>query len=676
MNDRIFEKLTKAGDFFTAGFFKEENANISQRFFNAIVYVLKNAPLPKYDDTYLYPINAKSLLTGFDGIMFFDYAYPFTLNEENLQKSCLDEEEKKYIVDFASKTYRGGECIERRFALAGRGYTHFVPDYEFFINRGLDEFVSYVRSFDDGSDFMRGEICIAERVYDYVERIISYLKTLNQTQKTINLIKAYERFLHSAATDIFGAIVRINFIFTLDGCDNLGKLDTYLKNFKIDHFTQDVLRELFISMEKTVSWNVLLSENEEITKVILKAARGQTKPNLSLAVDDKTDDEIFTEAFKSIAVSSNPAIYSKRAYVDGLIAEGVQKTDAEKFAFGGCSETMIAGQTNCGSIDAGINCVQTLNDELHINSTYDEYGNLLSAYKARVKNYVDLICNEVNENSQKRAKCIPQPIRSLICRGCIETQKDFNDGGAKYNFSIINICSFANAVDSLYVIKKLVYDERKYTLSQIADATSKNYDGYDGLLDDIKNLPCFGNDNDEVDCIAKDLFAFICDNVKSHVLNRGENGKFLPACIMFDTVSITGKITDCSPDGRKCGCAISDSGGAMTGKDVTSPTALLNSVAKINPSLALGTWIVNMRLSSGLLTGENRRNSLKGLILTYFKNGGNQLQITATDRQTLIRALDDEQLAYSIIVRVGGFSARFSTLSREIKQNIIDRSVY
>ncbi len=676
MNNQIFDKLIKAGDFFTAGFFKEEKADISQRFFNAIICALKNKPLPKYLDTYLYPINTKSLLTDFDGIMFFDYAYPFTLNEENLQKSCLDEDEKKYIKDFASTVYRGGECIERRFALSGRGFTHFIPDCEFFLQRGLDEFVFYVRSFDDGSDFMRGEICIAECVYDYVKRIIIYLKSLDKTQKTTNLIKAYEQFLHGAAEDIFGAIVRINFIFTLDGCDNLGKLDTYLKNFKIDDFTQDVLRELFISMEKTVSWNVLLNENKEITKVILKAARGQTKPNLSLAVDEKTDDEIFTEAFKSIAVSSNPAIYSKRAYVDGLVKIGVPKTDAEKFAFGGCSETMIAGQTNCGSVDAGINCVQTLNDELHINSNYTTYENLLSAYKTRVKNYVDLICNEVNENSQKRAKNIPQPIRSLICRGCIETQKDFNDGGAKYNFSIINICSFANAVDSLYAIKTLVYDEKKYALSQIVDAISKNYDGYGDLLKDINSLKFFGNDNDEIDKIAKDLFAFVCECITSHTLNRGENGKFLPACIMFDTVSITGKITDCSPDGRKRGCAISDSGGAMTGRDVVSPTALLNSVAKINPSLAMGTWIVNMRLSSALINGENGRNALKGLILTYFKNGGNQIQITATDRQTLIRALDDEQLAYSIIVRVGGFSARFSTLSREIKQNIIDRSVY
>ncbi len=676
MNNQIFDKLIKAGDFFTAGFFKEEKADISQRFFNAIICALKNKPLSKYLDTYLYPINTKSLLTDFYGIMFFDYAYPFTLNEENLQKSCLDEDEKKYIKDFASTVYRGGECIERRFALSGRGFTHFIPDYEFFLQRGLDEFVSYVRSFDDGSVFMRGEICIAECVYDYVERIIIYLKSLDKTQKTTNLLNAYEQFLHGAAEDIFGAIVRINFIFTLDGCDNLGKLDTYLKNFKIDDFTQDVLRELFVSMEKTVSWNVLLSENEEITKVILKAARGQTKPNLSLAVDEKTDDEIFTEAFKSIAVSSNPAIYSKRAYVDGLVKIGVPKTDAEKFAFGGCSETMIAGQTNCGSVDAGINCVQTLNDELHINSNYTTYENLLSAYKTRVKNYVDLICNEVNENSQKRAKNIPQPIRSLICRGCIETQKDFNDGGAKYNFGIINICSFANAVDSLYAIKTLVYDEKKYVLSQIADAIRKNYDGYGGLLKDINSLKFFGNDNDEIDKIAKDLFAFVCGCITSHTLNRGENGKFLPACIMFDTVSITGKITDCSPDGRKRGCAISDSGGAMTGRDVVSPTALLNSVAKINPSLAMGTWIVNMRLSSALIKGENGRNALKGLILTYFKNGGNQIQITATDRQTLIRALDDEQLAYSIIVRVGGFSARFSTLSREIKQNIIDRSVY
>lgn len=676
MNNRVFDKLMNAGDFFTAGFFKEGNASISQRFFEAIICALKNKPLPKYSDTYLYPINTKSLLTDFDGIMFFDYSYPFSLNEENLQKSCLDDDEKKHIKDFASSMYRGGECIERRFALSGSGYTHFVPDYEFFLCRGLDEFVSYVRSFDNGRDFMRGEICIAECMYNYVERIITYLKTLNHTQKTANLIKAYEQFLCGAATDIFGAIVRINFIFTLDGCDNLGKLDTYLKNFEIDYFTQDVLRELFISMEKTVSWNVLLSENEEITKVILKASRGQTKPNLSLAVDDKTDEEIFTEAFKSIAVSSNPAIYSKCAYIDGFMKIGVQKSDAEKFAFGGCSETMIAGQTNCGSIDAGINCVQTLNDELHINSTYDAYENLLSAYKTRVKNYVDLICEQVNENSQKRAEYLPQPIRSLICRGCIETRKDFNDGGAKYNFSVFNICSFANAVDSLYAVKTLVYDEKKYNLSQIADAISKNYDGYDDLLEDIKDLKFFGNDNDDIDKIAKDLFAFVCDCITSHTLNRGENGKFLPACIMFDTVSITGKITDCSPDGRKCGCAISDSGGAMAGRDVTSPTALLNSVAKINPSLALGTWIVNMRLSSALIKGENGRNALKGLILTYFKNGGNQIQITATDRQTLIRALDDEQLAYSIIVRVGGFSARFSTLSKEIKQNIIDRSVY
>lgn len=675
MNNRIFDKLTKAGDWFTAGFFKED-VSVSQRFFNAIIYALKNKPLPKYDDTYLYPINTKSLFTDYDGIMFFDYAFPFTLNEDNLQKSPLDEDEKKRIADFASNIYQGGECIERRFALSGRGFTHFIPDYDFFIDKGLDEFVSYVRSYDDGSDFMRGEISVAECIYGYIERIIVYLKSVVQTEKVKKLIKAYEEFLHSAATDIFGALVRVNFIFTLDGCDNLGKIDSYLKNFKTDGFTQDVLSELFVSMEKTTAWNAFLSENSELTKIVLKAVRGQVKPNLSLAVDENTPDEIFEEAFKSISVSSNPAIYSKAAYVDGLEKIGVKKSDAEKFAFGGCSETMVAGMTNCGSMDAGINCVQTLCDEIHANNDCTTYDEFLFAYKNRVKNYVRLICNQVNENSERRAKSVPQPIRSLLCRGCIESQKDFNDGGAKYNFSVINVCAFANAVDSLYVIKKLVFDDGQYTLKQINDAIKSNYDGYDDLLERIEGLRFFGNDDYEIDCIAKDLFDFVCKSISENTLKRGVDGKFLPACIMFDTVSITGSITDCSPDGRKRGHAVSDSGGAMTGKDTTSPTALLNSLSKINPSLAVGTWIVNMRISSGLMLGKNRVNALKGLILTYFKNGGNQLQITATDKQTLIRALSDEQLASSIIVRVGGFSARFSTLSKEIKQNVIDRSVY
>ena len=145
---------------------------------------------------------------------------------------------------------------------------------------------------------------------------------------------------------------------------------------------------------------------------------------------------------------------------------------------------------------------------------------------------------------------------------------------------------------------------------------------------------------------------------------------------MFCCVSEIGAMTTATPDGRKAFTDISDSGGAMTGRDKVSPTALLNSVGRINPSKALATWVTNLRLSVKSLSGSVGENAFKSLFLTYVKNGGNQLQVSVVDKKQLIKALQDDDLAKTIVVRVGGFSARFYDLSREVKQNIINRTEY
>ena len=114
----------------------------------------------------------------------------------------------------------------------------------------------------------------------------------------------------------------------------------------------------------------------------------------------------------------------------------------------------------------------------------------------------------------------------------------------------------------------------------------------------------------------------------------------------------------------------------MSGRDKVSPTALLSSISKLCPSRACGTWMVNMRFSAKMMTGESSYMMMKALLLGYFEKGGNQVQITVLDRETLVRALTDRALAETIIVRVGGFSARFSTLSRELQENFANRTEY
>ena len=227
----------------------------------------------------------------------------------------------------------------------------------------------------------------------------------------------------------------------------------------------------------------------------------------------------------------------------------------------------------------------------------------------------------------------------------------------------------------MYAIKKLVFDSNKISCSQVKEIILNNSLSQE-YLNTLRTLNFFGNDNDEVDNIAKEIFAFTCDAIKNQKLSRGEKAYFLPACIMFDAVGHIGRKTTASLDGRLNYEPICDSGGCMIGKEKTSLTALINSVCKINPKQALGTWIVNAKYPKKLLEREDESNLLKTIVSVYFKNGGNQIQINSIDKETLIEALTNQKLAESLIVRVGGYSARFSSLSNELKKNIIDRKEY
>ena len=310
-----------------------------------------------------------------------------------------------------------------------------------------------------------------------------------------------------------------------------------------------------------------------------------------------------------------------------------------------------------------------------INNSYDSYETLFEDYKKTIRRHISIICEQVNLNSKLRSQHTPQLIRSILCDGCIESGMDFNDGGAKYNFSVINICSLANAADSLYLIKNIAFGNKNYSFNDVKKILKENK-AKEFYNTNLKDYVLFGNDNDEVDQIAKEIFNYTCDSIKANKLKRGENAYFLPACIMFNAVAHIGKITLASLDGRNNQDCVSDSGGAMIGKDKTSPTALVNSITKINPSKALGTWIVNMKFNIKLLENENSINAFKSLIKTYFNKGGNQIQINVINKDLLVKALNDEELASSIIVRVGGYSARFSTLSHELRLNIIQRTEY
>ena len=675
--NELINKLIKYKEYYTAGYFKAIDEDIYSKFSSAIISCLLNCELTDYEDSYLYPINKRVFFKTEDKIMKYDYSYTFFFSEKHLNEKEFTDDEKNFIKNEMNKIYKGGECIEQKYALAGRGYTHFVPDYDYFIDNSLEDLKEKIYKYNDfhNNSFTNSLVCIINAIEKLVYRVIEHLNTFPMTPKLSRLIESYKKFLTCKAENIYDALVRINFIFNLDNCDNIGKLDTYLSKFNIEDDTHIIIKELYKSMEFVSGWNVVLTENNEHTLLCIDASLNETKPNLSITIKENDDnDKLFEKTTNLLKTNGSIALYNYEAYKNELIKLGICEKDAEMFAFGGCSELMIAGKSNSGSIDAGINMVQVLNDLL-VNNTFSSFETLLSDYKKLIENHISIICKQVNHNSELRAKNTPQLIRSILCDGCIETGKDFNNGGAKYNFSVINICSLANAADSLYLIKKVVFENKEYSYEHIKEVLKENKTKQ-FYNENLKGYVLFGNDNDEVDQIAKEIFDFTCNVIKSNELNRGEKSFFLPACIMFDAVGHIGRMTSASLDGRSDWDCICDSGGAMTGKDKTSPTALINSVAKLKPSQALGTWIVNMRFNNKLLENDNSIRSFKSLINVYFNKGGNQIQVNAINKDLLLKALNDDELASSIIVRVGGFSARFSTLSQDLKLNIIQRTEY
>ncbi|MBO4573172.1 MAG: hypothetical protein J5762_05365 [Clostridia bacterium] len=660
--DRIIsDKLFAAGDYFTAGFFGEEDP-----FIGALTVYLKNAPLPEYNGERVYPLRP---LWFNGGILNHDYSYTLRFDEKRLEKSPLSPEEKTFVYNAYRSVYRGGGKINLRHALAGRGYTHFCPETDDFINMSL---TGYLARYRGESDFNITCGALADALIYYVNRVIAYLSGF-EGDNAERLVAAYKDFLVKPAKDFFGAFIRIAFIFAFDGYDSLANVDASLKNFDLSGDESGLFSELYASFERYAGWNFSIGLSESVAAVAFDGFCGSSRPNISFKVGSDTSDSLWESCFKAIERGMRPAFYNRDGYEKAMKKVGVKNADLKKIGFGGCTETMIAGRANVGSIDAGINFAEILTETVE-SGEFDGFESLLCAYLKNIEKELDEVIAEVNADCDAM-RSVPQYVRTLLCPPCAEYKKNFNDGGAEYYFSVINLCALANAADGLYAMQKLVFEQKKYAYIDVVSYLKNDFAGADSYLSDIKGLKFFGNDNDEVDLIAKKIFSAACEKLENARLCI-KNGRFLPACIMFNTALKTGENTRATPDGRKSGLPVADSGGAMTGRDVTAPTALLNSIGNISPMRAAGTWVVNVALSNEMLLIKEGKTAFKALIGGFFDNCGCQVQINVIDKKLLLAAVDDDELAKTIIVRVGGFSERFCNLSKEFRKNIAERTVY
>jgi formate C-acetyltransferase len=262
---------------------------------------------------------------------------------------------------------------------------------------------------------------------------------------------------------------------------------------------------------------------------------------------------------------------------------------------------------------------------------------------------------------------------SMMYEGCMESGRDVAAGGAMYNFGPGVVWSgLATYADSMAAIRKLVFDDRKYTLEQLNQALVAEFKGYEQIRKDCLAAPKYGNDDDYADMIAADLVNF--------TENEHRQYRTLYSVLSHGTLSISnntpfGQLLGASANGRDAWMPLSDGISPTQGADYKGPTAIIKSVSKMaNDNMNIG-MVHNFKIMAGLLDNPEGENGLIALIRTACMLGNGEMQFNYLDNETLLNAQKHPEQYRDLVVRVAGYSAFFVELCKDVQDEIISRTM-
>ena len=657
----LSDKLRLTGEFYAAALLECPEKSPLWRYSHAAAEFLGHAEIAPYDGGMLYPCGrCPNNLTSM--AMRPEYSYTYWLDLNRLAGKVPEVREP------LSRECSQVAPIDTPHTVGGAGYTHSFINYRRILADGLNGYRRRVEALPEG-EFREAMTMLLDGIEVYRLRLIDELKKSENVPN--KLTAALERIPEGNPRDIYEALVAWNFAFYVDGCDNIGGLERGLRPYWKGEDVTELLHELYTHVDENECWSQPLGPTYSgLTAQCIRASKNIRRPSIQLLVTEDMPDEVWEAAYESLGSScGQPAFYNWKAYEREIHARLPEVTDEDLpyLAFGGCTETMIEGLSNVGSDDAGLNAALIFANYLRAHlADHGDFDSFLEDYAKEAEKTVAEVCGIVEEYRKTRAKYRPQPMRTLFVDDCIERITDFNAGGARYNWSVVNVAGLINVIDSMEAVKKLVYDEHRYTAEEFIE----KLDGQNPLfLADCARQPKHGNDDGEVNAIANFLSGRICAEFERHACTPG--GKYFPVSNQFETYEAAGMGVAATPDGRAAGEPLCDSCGAIRGRDTEGPTAMLSSVASLRGDLFLGTPITNIRISKA-----NLPKLLRPLVEGFFAEGGMQLQVTCASREELLDALAHPEKHESLCVRIGGFSQYFNRLSPVLKQTVIERTEY
>ncbi|MCL2200390.1 MAG: formate C-acetyltransferase/glycerol dehydratase family glycyl radical enzyme [Oscillospiraceae bacterium] len=448
----------------------------------------------------------------------------------------------------------------------------------------------------------------------------------------------------------------------------------------------------------------------DLSYMVLDAHAHTRIPNpwMGVRLHKNTPPEFKKKVFNVIRIGTGePKIFNDEPMIQSLINYGKTLQDARDYVGVGCVEPSIPGKTygwhDSGSVNltkimqlsinggkcigCGTDCRQydicagagnTLGPDTGSLETFKSFDEVTESFDKQLKYWCDILITLINKNDLTHQRLKPLPYLSLLIEGCIEKGMDVSAGGATYNGSGPQAVGIGTAADSLSVIKKIVFDDKTVTGTELLQALHANWENYEPLyaLVNSDRMHHFGNDDDYADDIAKFVIASYCKHIEHRPTAHG--GEFAPGVYSVTTNVMHGSVVTATPDGRKAGEPVSDCIGpvhtAYGSHDRRGPTAVAKSVAKLDHARIGNGIILNWKFTPSAVSGESGSDSLIALMDTYFEDNGMQSQFSIIGRDTMIEAQKSPEKYKDLVVRIAGYSAYFTELSPELQNDLIGRT--
>lgn len=572
--------------------------------------------------------------------------------------------------------------------------------------RGLKEEIEAYRKTAPSSDgFYRGCLIALDAFSAVARRYADQAREIGNKP----LSDALDRIATEAPQTFLEAIQLVWLYSLISGVLNYGRMDDDLGGFLARDLASgrtteaealDVLCCLWrlIDERKTVFHGRVIiggkgRKNEananRFAMLAMEASRivAEAEPQLSLRFHEGQDPALYEKALDVIGEGKiYPMLYNDDVNIPSVEkAFCVSREEAEQYCFFGCGEYVIRHKS-IGSPNGIINLLKALEvtlfngrDMLYDKprglqkgafADFETFEQFYAAYRDQLAYYVDILARQQKQEYDFCAGVGSFLFISMLMDDCLARGKSLLAGGVRYLGGTLETYGNINTANSLYAIKTLVFEQKRIAKQTLLDALKADFKGFEKERALLLQAEKYGNDADGVDALAVDLHEFICNTVRDR---QAGLHSYMVVIINNEANTVLGRFTGASADGRKAREPMANANNPAGGTDRNGVTAMLNSLVKLRTDLHAGA-VQNLTFSPELF--NQNRPVLKTLLQTYFQNGGQQCMINVLRRGDLEDAIAHPERHQSLLVRVGGFSARFVTLSPDVQREIASRTLY